>query len=55
VGSFRQCWPASEAAWNGTYVLEQTFDLVPPIDWAPMLEPVALVGDHFRATTSASG
>jgi len=40
---------------DGTYVPEQTFDLTPPIHWAPVLEPVVQVGGRLQVTTPASG
>jgi hypothetical protein len=40
---------------DGTYLLERTIGLVPPIDWAPVLEPVVPVGDRLQVTTPASG
>jgi len=40
---------------DGTYLLERTIGLVPPIDWAPVLEPVVPVGDRLQVTTTVSG
>ncbi len=40
---------------DGTYLLERTIGLVPPIDWAPVLEPAVPVGDRLQVTTLASG
>jgi len=40
---------------TGNYVPEQTFDLTPPIHWAPVLEPVVPVGGRLQVTTPASG
>jgi hypothetical protein len=38
---------------TGNYVLEQTFDLTPPIHWAPVFEAVVPVGGSLPFTTPA--
>jgi hypothetical protein len=38
---------------DGTYVPEQTFDLTPPIQWAPVFEAVVPIGGRLQFTTPA--
>jgi hypothetical protein len=44
-GDVMICWPST-----CTYVLQETVDLNPPIDWSPVSAPVSVVGDTYCVT-----